>query len=81
MILFFIHLAIAVLLGYLLVEYAVKSGKKDLIIPTAGIVTLFLLHCITFKASCLECSLSDPRCIGELLLFWFFAGWAIIKAR
>ncbi len=81
MILFVFHLAIAVLLGYVLISYAIKSGKKGLIIPLAGIVTLLILHCISFRASCLECSLNDARCIGELILFWFFAGWAVIKAR
>ena len=79
MILFFFHLAIAIILGYILIRAVAESGRKDLIIPIAGIVTLFILHCITFQESCLECSLQEPACIAEIIMFWLFAGWAGIR--
>ncbi|MDN5358236.1 MAG: hypothetical protein PWP76_79 [Candidatus Diapherotrites archaeon] len=79
--LFLFHLAIALGLGYVLIRAVIESGKKDLIIPVAGIVTLFIIHCITFRASCLSCDLNSPNCIAELLLFWLFAIWAVIRLR
>lgn len=79
MILFAIHLSIAVALGYILIRAVVESGRKDLLIPIAGIVTLFAIHCLTFRESCLQCSLIDSRCVAEILMFWFFAGWAGIR--
>ena len=79
MILFLFHLAIAVILSYILVRAVVESGRKDLVIPIAGIATLFIIHCITFWESCLECSLQEPACIAEIIMFWLFAGWAGIR--
>ena len=79
MILFAVHLAIALLLGYILVRTVMESRRKDLIIPIAGIATLFIIHCTTHIASCVDCSLSDPGCAAELIMFWLFAGWAIIR--
>ena len=79
MILFLFHLAIAVVLGYVLTRAVIESGRKDLIIPIAGIITLFIIHCVTFRESCLECSLSEPACFAEILMFWLFAGWAGIR--
>ncbi len=79
MILFAVHLAIALLLGYVLVRAVYDSGKKELIIPMSGIATLFIIHCITHGSSCLQCTTSDPGCMAEIILFWLFAGWAILQ--
>ncbi len=80
MILFAIHATIAVILAYVLIRAVVESKRTDLVVPIAGIATLFIIHCITFRESCLGCSLSDPRCVGEIITFWFLAGWAIAAA-
>jgi len=78
-ILFAVHLAIALLLGYILIRAIYESGKKELIAPISGITTLFVIHCVTHGSSCLQCSTSDPECMAEIILFWLFAGWAIIQ--
>jgi len=78
-ILFVFHLAITIILGYILLRAVVESGRKDLIIPIAGIVTLFLIHCATFRESCLKCSVAEPACFAEIIMFWLFAGWAGIR--
>ncbi len=78
MILFAVHAAIAVVLAYILIRAVTESGRKDLIVPVSAIATLFIIHCTTFKSSCLECSLKDPRCVGELVLFWIFASWGVL---
>ncbi len=80
MILFAIHATIAVILAYILIRAVVESKRADLVVPIAGIATLFIIHCITFRESCLECSLKDPHCVGEIVTFWFLAGWAVVAA-
>ena len=77
--LFLFHMAIAIILGYILIRAVVESGRKDLVIPIAGIVTLFVIHCITARESCIQCSLTDPGCSAEIIMFWLFAGWAVIR--
>ena len=79
MILFAVHLAIALLLGYILVRAVYDSKKKELIVPISAIATLFVIHCVTHGSSCLQCTVSDPGCLSELILFWVFAGWAILQ--
>jgi len=78
-ILFLFHLAIAILLGYIFIRAVVESNRKELLIPLAGFATLFVIHCVTFRESCLNCSVTEPACFAEILMFWLFAGWAIIR--
>ncbi|NPA76457.1 MAG: hypothetical protein GXN93_01735 [Candidatus Diapherotrites archaeon] len=79
MIIFLLHLAIAGILAYVVIRSIVETGRKDLVIPIAGIITIFLIHCISFGETCLQCNITSPKCMGELFMFWFFAGWAIIR--
>ncbi len=75
MILFALHAAIAILTAYVVLSKA----KKTALFPLAGILALFVFHCLYFRESCLSCVPENPVCAAEILAFWFLAAWAILS--
>ncbi len=78
MILFLFHAVIALLVAYIVLRSVYESGRRELLLPLGGILLVFLAHCLLSTSSCLECELTNPRCVVEIALFWVFTAWAVV---